>query len=186
MEERKLARRYAKALYDVSKEKQKVQPVLEDLQSLYELFSADESLMGIFKAPNISHPAKLAIAKKSFDGKVSQLVYRFLEMLLEKNRMTYLPYVFEEFLVFKDKEEGILKAEAKSVVDLSQDEITLLEEKLSTLLSKKVRVEMQKDESLLGGLWIKAGDWVMDESVRGRLERMKEKLKKVPLKMAGN
>lgn len=182
MEERKLARRYAKALYDVSKVKQKTLPVLEDLQSLYDLFAADESLMGIFKTPNISHRAKLDIVKKSFEGNVSPLLYHFLEMLLEKNRMTYLPYVFEEFLVLKDKEEGILKAEAKSVVELSQNEITLLEEKLSKLLSKTVRVEMQKDESLLGGLWIKAGDWVMDESVRGRLDRMKEKLKTVTLK----
>ncbi len=182
MEERKLARRYAKALYDVSKEKQKVSPVLEELQSLHGLFAADASLMSLFRAPNISHAAKHAAVKKSFEGNVSGLVYRFLEMLLEKDRITYLPYVFEEFLVLKDKEEGILKAEAKSVVELSQNEIALLEEKLSQLLSKTVRVEMQKDESLLGGLWIKAGDWVMDESVRGRLDRMKEKLKTVTLK----
>lgn len=184
MEERKLARRYAKALYEVSKEKQNVPATLEDLQSLYDLFSSDAALMGLFKAPNISHAAKHDIVKKSFEGNVTPLLYRFLEMLLEKDRMTYLPYVFEEFLVLKDREEGILHAEAKSVVDLSKNEIALLEEKLSQLLSKNVRVEMQKDASLLGGLWIKAGDWVMDESVRGRLDRMKEKLKTVRLKVS--
>lgn len=186
MEERKLARRYAKALFDVSKEKQNVADVLDELKTLYDIFTADASLLEMFKAPNVSHAAKIDVLKKTFEGNVAPVVYHFLEMLLLKNRVAYLPVIFEEFLVLRDKDEGVLKAEAKSVVELSPDEMARLEEKLSQLLSKKVRVEMEKDERLLGGLWIKAGDWVMDESVRGRLQRMREKLKKVPLKLAEN
>ena len=87
-----------------------------------------------------------------------------------------LPSIAELFLELKDKQESSLDVNIRSAFEVTDDAKAELSRALKTKLDKEIKVETEIDKSLLGGVFIRAGDIVIDGSVKGRLAKLAETL----------
>lgn len=176
-----VARRYAQALFDIAREQNSIEVFARDLSSVIQSINSNEELKAIFYNQLVSVEEKKEIVNKGFTGSVHPMVSNFLNLLLDKFREPYLEQIYEVFLELSDIENKILKADVKSATDLSPEQVSKLEEKLSKITHQNVKVNVTIDESLIGGMAVKIGDKVYDGSVAMQLSMLKEHLQQIQL-----
>ena len=81
-----------------------------------------------------------------------------------------------EYRRLLDTERGVVQAVATTAAPLTKDETAALEQKVAKMTGRTVDLRVEVDESLIGGLTVRVGDTLYDASVRGRLERLRERL----------
>ncbi len=170
-----LARPYAKAAFEYAQEHQQLSQWSEMLSKMA-AYIREPVVMQFLGDPryNMQQHGELVLA---LDEQLDAASQNFIRILANNNRLALLPSITELFAQFRAAAEKTLVARVKSVVPLTDEE----QSQLNTLLSKKfartVITQYEIAPELLGGLLIQAGDHVIDSSIRGQLERMREALK---------
>ncbi|MCW8335106.1 F0F1 ATP synthase subunit delta [Vibrio sp. SCSIO 43135] len=169
-----IARPYAKAAFDFAVEKEQLDQwgqMLafaaevannEQIQELLNSSTSAEKLAEVF----------IAVCGEQFDAYGQNL----LKVMAENGRLKALPYVCEEFLVLKKEHEKEVDVDVVSATELSEQQLADISSKLEQRLERKVQLNCSVDETLLGGVIIRAGDLVIDNSARGRLNRLSDAL----------
>ncbi|MCY4264778.1 MAG: F0F1 ATP synthase subunit delta [Gammaproteobacteria bacterium] len=116
--------------------------------------------------------AFLKVCGEAVDSKIQNLV----RLLAENRRLQLLPAVSELFEQFKAAREQSVDVEITTAYQISPEITAILTEALKTRLSREIRLATQVDEGLIGGAIIRAGDTVIDSSVRGKLNKLAESL----------
>lgn len=171
-----IAQRYAKALIGIAKDKNLWNQIFDDLAKVSEVFEQNSDILKFFLNPVIKMQDKKEVLEKSFKNKVSEVVYDFLNVLLDKNRLYILESVKNIFEEQINQNNNIVDVLAISAFDMNFDLKEALREKLEAKLNKKVELKTQLDPEIIGGVIVKYGDNVIDGSVRTKLELMKKQL----------
>jgi F-type H+-transporting ATPase subunit delta len=108
--------------------------------------------------------------------RVPEPVLKLVGLLVERGRIEQLSNVAAEFRRMLDVERGVVQAIARTALPLTADETAALQQKVATMTGRTVDLKVEVDESLIGGLTVRVGDTLYDASVRGRLERLRERL----------
>ena len=116
------------------------------------------------------------MAESIFGKAVSRPVLNLIGLMLRRGRIEQLPRVAAEFRRLDNARQGITLATATSAAPLTPDEVRALTERLEQFTGGRVELDLQVDPSLLGGLVVRVGDRLIDGSVRGRLERLRNQL----------
>jgi F-type H+-transporting ATPase subunit delta len=103
-------------------------------------------------------------------------VVEFFKLLLAKKRLFRLRDIVVEFARLVEKHEGIVRAHVTSAVPLKDSELTALVAALEHGLAKKVKLDAHVDPAILGGVVVKMGDRIADQSVTTQLARLREQL----------
>ncbi len=96
----------------------------------------------------------------------------FIKVLAEKNRLALLPEIATLFQRYRAQAQGTVDAELISAQEINEDQINAITNSLSRRLGKKVSLTTRIDKALIGGAIVRAGDIVIDGSLRGRLEKL--------------
>ena len=96
--------------------------------------------------------------------------------MLRRGRIDELPRVAAEFRRLDNERQGITPATATSAVPLSEDEVRAVTARLEAMTGGRIELDLKVDPDLLGGLVVRVGDRMIDGSVRGRLERLRNQL----------
>ncbi|KAA8998021.1 F0F1 ATP synthase subunit delta [Paenibacillus spiritus] len=169
-----VAKRYAKALFEVAFEEKRTLEVEEELKSLVNALNADSDLQRFIGTPRISGEDKLAVLKKTLEGKVSGPVLNTLELLVQRGRLEILNDLLESYLRIEGESLGIADAVVYSTYELNEEEKAAVTERFSALSGRKIRITNVIDKSLLGGLKVVIGDKLYDGSLSGKLERLEK------------
>ena len=173
-----VARPYAQAIFDVASESGALAEVSESLHAGAALF-ADGQVAQFLGRPSLNDAERLTFlqglfAKTVGDNSVfagtSKHGTNFLKLLLEYGRIAVLPEIAEHFEALKAKVENTVDATITSATALSDAQQQEIAAALRARLGRDVRVETEIDENLIGGAVIRAGDVVIDGSLRARLE----------------
>jgi F-type H+-transporting ATPase subunit delta len=97
-------------------------------------------------------------------------------VLAEKNRLSYLPEVEKIFEEERAESEGRSRVEIRSAFELDDAQKSQITSAMSARLGTDVTLSVQVDDSLIGGVVIRAGDLVIDASLRGRMNRLANSL----------
>jgi F-type H+-transporting ATPase subunit delta len=108
--------------------------------------------------------------------RVSRPIQNLIQLMLRRGRIDDLRRVAVEFRRLDDRRQGITHATATSATDLTQDEVRALTARLEETTGGRIELDVEVDPSLLGGLIVRVGDRLIDGSVRGRLERLRNQL----------
>lgn len=168
-----LDRRYALALYKVAEEKNKVEEYLEDLRKICDIIDNNKEFYEVIKYPQISTKQKKKIFNDVFKGKIDEELLSFLLILIEKGRILYLRQKLHQMEQIHLEKENKVVAEVKSVIELTEDQTLKLKEKLEKKYNKTVIIKHEIDKSIIGGLYVRVGNDVIDGSVKSRLEDMR-------------
>jgi F-type H+-transporting ATPase subunit delta len=101
-----------------------------------------------------------------------------LKLLLDKNRIGAIEEITDYYRKLTDEISGVTRANIITARALKEDSRVKLQEVLSGLTSKTVNIDVQEDDSLIGGIIVKLGDLVLDGSVKAQLAGLKESLKR--------
>ncbi|HJS51818.1 MAG TPA: ATP synthase F1 subunit delta [Pyrinomonadaceae bacterium] len=172
-----VARRYATALADVVATNGHVDAVKAELKEWEVLIAANAELHEVFGNPSIPHAKKEgvldALIKRSGSSKT---VSNFLRVLLQNGRLVDLPEINERFDVVLEERSGVVSGEVISARELADTQKRELEKNLDKLTGKKVKLNFEIDEAIIGGVVTRIGSTVYDGSVRTQLKNLKEQL----------
>ena len=169
-----LDRRYALALYEVAKEKNKVDEYINDLREICDLIENNKDFYEVVKHPQISTKNKKRTFINIFKGKIDEELLSFLLILIEKDRILYLREKLNQMEKIDLERKNILSAVVKPAVPLLESEISDLQEKLEKQYNKKIIMATEIDKSLLGGVYVRVGNDVIDGTIKSKLEEMKD------------
>jgi len=168
-----LARRYALALYQSAAEAKEEKAVAKEITTAAHALS---TTMAAFSHPRVSLEDKKGNLRDALGGKYSKRTLRFLELLIEKKRFSLLPHLAADFGRIYDEGRGVMHASVRTAKDLDEAERRTLEERLSGFIGKTVILDIRVDESLMGGVVVRLGDWTLDGSLKGKLKNLRARL----------
>jgi F-type H+-transporting ATPase subunit delta len=177
---RALARRYARALLDVSLAQSRdgaPEKVRGDLETLSQVFREHKDLAAILQNPVVGVETRKKIAA-ALAGRVNatQVSQRLLGLLAERDRLSLLPLVAEAFVEVWNAQRGVAAAEAVTAVDLQPAQADALTTALGKAAGREVELQARLDPGVLGGLVVRMDGKTYDGSVRGRLAALRETL----------
>jgi F-type H+-transporting ATPase subunit delta len=171
-----VAKRYALALFQLSKENNLLDQMEEELRVVKQVITNSSDLNAVLKSPKVTIDKKKEIVKDSF-SKINPFVLNTLMILIDRHREEYITEVADHFVELANEERGIAEALVYSVRPLTDAEKEALSVSFAAKVDKKsLRIENIVDTDLLGGLKLRIGNRIFDGSLRGKLDRLERKL----------
>jgi F-type H+-transporting ATPase subunit delta len=179
-----VARPYARAAFEVAQENDALAE-LSDSLAVAKALLEDGQVAAFLATPTLSDKERLtflhglfaqAVGKGSVFAGGSQHGTNFLKLLLENGRVAVLPEISEHFEALKAKVENSVDAVVTSASPLSDARMQEIAASLKARLGRDVKLTSKIDETLIGGAVIRAGDVVIDGSLRARLEGLAHSL----------
>lgn len=167
----KVGRRYAEAIYDIANEIGKVSDISSLLQETSSLYWDNNEFRSFLNHPVIKKEEKLAMVEKIF-GAVGEIEANIVMYLVDKGRIADIKEIAAEYKAMYYAANNIIDVRATFASELSETNRVALIEKLEASTKKSVNLEVDVDETLIGGGIIRIGDKVIDGSVKAQLEKM--------------
>ena len=171
-----VARRYAKALFELAQEQGKTEETESQLQALAQAYEQDAEIRAFLSAPGIAAADKIKALQAGFGGAASTIVLNTIGLLIERGRHGEIAALLAAYRQVAGRELGQADAIVSSARPLADDEKARLAAQFGLLIGKKVRVDNLVDAGLLGGLTVRIGDTLYDGSLRGKLDRLSKQL----------
>jgi len=171
-----VVRRYAVTLLEAADETGETAVVQRDVERLLETVRQSDELAELLAHPLADSQAQAHVLRELFSGKVEVLTLNFLRLMAVRVRASTIRAALESFLDPVAEREGIIRAEVRSAVALSEEQCLRLRECLECRTGRTVRLDVRVDASLRGGAVARVGDTVFDGSVNTYLERLQARL----------
>jgi ATP synthase F1 delta subunit len=168
-----VARVYADALFDVAREKGKLDQIGGQLGEFVDALEGDHELQVFFFSPYFSSAEKVEGLTRAIDGADPELV-NFLELLIEKNRMTEIFRIRRQFEQLWKQENKRIDVTVTSAVELDPAVVEKIGEEIERQTGRKAELASRVDDEILGGIVLQVGNMVLDASIRSRLEKLRK------------
>jgi F-type H+-transporting ATPase subunit delta len=170
-----LARPYATAAYKRAKETGSTANWSESLAFLAAV-TQNAQIAQAATNPKASKERFIGSLLDLCQGKLSQEAENFVRLLVANRRLNLAGLISEQFEQYRAEEEGYVEVDVRTAYPLDDAESGQLANVLQQTLGKQPRLHIQVDASLIGGVVVKAGDRVIDASVRGQIQRLAKRL----------
>ena len=171
-----IARPYARAAFGFALEAEGGLAAWSRMLSLLAAATAEPVVMDMIESPQFSADDEAKLLADLMGDDLDEFGSNFIQILASYDRIALLPHISEAFELLKAHHEKTIEVEVTSAFEVSDAEAGKLAEALTTKLQRDVDIKTAVDESLLGGVVIRAEDTVFDNSVRGKLERLAQVL----------
>jgi len=166
------ARRYARAVFELAHDEGQVEAWGRRLAQVREVLS-DPEVARVLTNPTIATEQRMALVTDLFDGVEAT---NLAKLLIESNRVRDVEGIAEEFQRLADEAAGRVRATVTTAVELSSKDRDRVAEELSRRLGKEIRLHVEVDPTILGGLKLQYGDHLVDASVATRLQQLRRRL----------
>jgi F-type H+-transporting ATPase subunit delta len=176
-----VAERYAQALFTLAQEQNVADPVADALRNFGDMIAQSADLKRLVASPVFSAEEQLkavsAILNQYGFGGVTA---NFIKLVASKRRLFVLPDMIRAFLALNDKAKGVTRADITVAAPLSSDRFAALEEALRQVSGgKTVKVNVNVDPSIIGGIVVKLGSRMVDASLKTKLNSLRTRMKEV-------
>jgi F-type H+-transporting ATPase subunit delta len=179
MRDKVVARRYAAGFMSYARENIGLEKAFEELAYIKQLVIANLELSEFLENTEIDFSEKQQVIENVFKNAVSGQTKLFLEFLIKKGRIGYIAEITDYSQDIFYNQKGIKKALLKVSSPLDVESILVIKERLEKKLHKKLELKVKRDPELIGGVQVIAGNIIVDDSVKRKLEELKRKLIKV-------
>ncbi len=167
------ARVYSEALFEVAKEKGKLDSIREQLAQFADALEGNSELRVFFFSPYFSSTEKGDGLKRAIDGADPEFL-NFLELLIEKHRMPEIFRIRRRFEERWKEENRRIDVTVTSAVELDPAVVSKIGEEIERQTGRKVELASRVDGEILGGIVLQVGNMVLDASIRSRLEKLRK------------
>ena len=171
-----LYNRYAGALISVAEESNKLIEVKDEVKMLLNVFKTESEVEHLFSSCSLTFEEKEKVIDDTFAKYISVEVRNFLKIVIRNKRIHYFKKICEEFIKLANERLGVKEGIVYSVVELTDEEISKIEKKISEVMKVKVELTNMIDERLIGGVKVVVEDKVYDGTIKNKLESLRTSL----------
>jgi F-type H+-transporting ATPase subunit delta len=172
-----IAQVYARSLFEVAREQDKIDPIREQLGQFADALHEDHDLQVFFFSPYFSTPEKQDGLDKAVTG-ADEVLINFLKLLIENHRMPVVFRVRRAYDALWEEENRLLPVSVTSAVELDEDTVRQIGDRIAEQTGRKVELSAHVEPDILGGIVVRVGNAVLDASVRNRLEQLRRQVAK--------
>jgi F-type H+-transporting ATPase subunit delta len=172
-----LARPYAEAVFDLAVEANNFEEWSDNLNFLATVIE-DQTMSAVIANPQVNKNTLFRILLDVCKEQFSEAANNLLKILVDNNRLLAIPQLALQYEQLKAQHQGYLKVEIASPYPVNAEQQQELETALQKRLGKAVDITITVDKSLLGGCLIRAGDEVIDASIKGRIQQLAAELRR--------
>ena len=169
------ARRYAEAIFEIASRDGTQDRWATDL-ALATSVIGDEQVARIVNSPAVPLADRANILGSMLGDRLAWPAINLVKLLDVRGRLTLLPAIAVQYVRLLDRSRGVVAATVTSAAPLDADEMAAVQSRIETMTGRTVRLAPMVDPALMGGLTLRVGDRLIDASVRGRLERLRDQL----------
>jgi ATP synthase F1 delta subunit len=167
------ARVYADALFEVAREKGKLDAIRDELGQFADALDGNRELRVFFFSPYFSSAEKAAGLRRAVSGADQELL-NFLELLIEKGRMPEVFGIRRQLDELWKRENRRIDVTVTSAVELDRAVVERVGEEIERQTGQRVELASRVDGEILGGIVLQVGNMVLDASIRSRLEKLRK------------
>lgn len=167
------ARVYAEALFEVGRDRGKLDSLQQQLGEFADAVDRNRDLQVFFFSPYLSSTEKQEGIGRAISGAEPELI-NFLELLVDKHRMTEIFRIRRELDELWKQENRRLDVTVTSAVELDSSVVEKIGQEVERQTGEKVDLSSKVDDQILGGIVLQVGNMVLDASIRSRLEKLKK------------
>ena len=170
-----LSNRYATAMFNLAIERGNLDESLNQAVYLRDVIKGDDC-KSIITHPRISLEEKKAFFDEVFKDHINIEMMGFLHLVVDKGRTEFIVPILEDFIDMGNDHLGKITALVVSAVPLREEQLSVLAGLLSRKLNKQVDVDAKVDPLVIGGLYVRAGNYYVDRTIKYRLQEMKSSM----------
>jgi F-type H+-transporting ATPase subunit delta len=170
-----VARRYAEAAFELALRDGALDAWRDGLATAAAIVGHDR-VQQVVDNPALPLARRRAMLERLLDGRVPPGVLNLVRLLAARGRIDRLGAVSEQFGHLLNRHRGIVEAVVTSAVPLDTAETDAIRARVEAMTGRSVDLTSRVDGELIGGLTVRVGDTLLDASVRGRLERLRDQL----------
>jgi ATP synthase F1 delta subunit len=167
------ARVYAEALFEVAREKGKLDAIRGELAQFVDALDGDRELQVFFFSPYFSTAEKVAGLVRAVSGADQELL-NFLELLIEKGRVQEVFRIRRRLDELWKQENRRIDVTVTSAVELDRAVVEKVGEEIERQTGQKVELASRVDAGIIGGIVLQVGNMVLDASIRARLDKLRK------------
>ncbi len=167
-------KRYAQALINISKEEGMLDVYKEEFLEVLDTYEENHDVKLILNDPRIGIEKKKIIIKNILKAMGTRAnLLNFILLLLDKNRLSFLPGIFDEYVRLSDEINHVINLKIESFDILSDDQLVRIKEKFKKIHNANfANVQVKIDSGLLGGVKVQIGDKIYDDTIKSKLNHL--------------
>jgi len=174
-----MVRRYAAALYNVAAQQEDIKEVNRRLSYIRDVLKAVPVFGQLLLTHRVSYSDKLTILSKVMGDSISGLEKDLISHLLEVGHFMLFNAVVKRFEYLVASDSNMVHVQITTAKTISETEAASFLEKIEKQLNKTVSIQMELDPSLIGGVKLRVGNTLIDSSISGRLQKLRDSLVQV-------
>jgi F-type H+-transporting ATPase subunit delta len=168
-------RRYAEAVFELAERDNALDRWHDDLRMAAEV-AADPDVSRLVDSPRVPMEEREDALQKAFGSQLAPAAFNLVRLLARRQKLELLGPIAAEYQRLLNQRRGVVPAVITSARPLSADEDRAIRDRVAAMTGATLDVTTAIDPALIGGLTVRIGDRLIDASVRGRLERLREQL----------
>lgn len=172
---------YGKAIFNLAKEENKIEEIEQQTKIVLDILRENQQFITLLNHPKIVKEEKIQLIENTFEKSISRQLLGLMIIIIKKDRYVYLEGILNYFLELVKEEKGIIEAYVISAIQLNEDQKNKIIQRLITLTNKKVKLNYSVDTKLIAGMTIRIGDRIVDNSIKGKINKMTKELKNIQL-----
>jgi F-type H+-transporting ATPase subunit delta len=172
-----IAQVYARSLFEVAKEHDKLDVVREQLGEIADAIAEQHDLQVFFFSPYFSTEEKVEGLSRAMQD-ADESVVNFLDLLIEKHRMPALFRIRREFDALWEEENRLLPVQVTSAIELDESTVRQIGDAIGEQTGRRIELTSEVDPDILGGIVLRVGNSILDASIRNRLEKLRKQVAK--------
>ncbi len=170
-----IAQVYARALFEVASEQGRLDTVNEQLGQVAQAIGSNRELAVFFFSPYFSVQEKRDGLQRAVQG-AEPVLMNFLETLIERHRMPVIFRIRGEFELLYDQTRKLLPVQVTSAIELDPELVASLGARIGEQTGNEIELSSRVDPEILGGIVLRVGNFIMDASIRTRLEQLRREV----------
>ncbi|HZU61868.1 MAG TPA: ATP synthase F1 subunit delta [Solirubrobacteraceae bacterium] len=166
---------YARALFQAAKDHDVLDDVHDELGQFADALNQNRDLMVFFFSPYFSSEEKKQALHKAVQEADSRFT-NFLEALIERHRMPVIFRIRANFDQMWEKEHELLPVVLTSAVELDDETVRSIGDRVGEQTGRTVELSSHVDPDILGGIVLRVGNFILDASIRNRLEQLRKQV----------
>ena len=162
---------YSDVMFELANEAKLTEQVMDDLEAVSDVLKDEPDFLSLLTLGYVKDEDKTAMIRRVFAGRVNELTLDFLCVLARRNRMNFVHGIGDRYQVLMDEKKNLHRIEITLAKELADAELEKIKVDIADAIRGEIKLSVHIDPEIIGGIVIKKGDLVVDNSVKTILTR---------------
>lgn len=162
---------YSDVMFELAEEAGIVEVVMDDLESVAAVLQDEPEFVSLLTLGHVKEEEKAQMVRRVFKGRINDLTLDFLSVLAKRNRMSFLRGIGERYEMLLDERKNLHRIEVTLANPPTDEQVEKIKADIKAAINAEVKLLVSVDPAIIGGIIIRKGDLMVDNSVRTILNR---------------